>query len=68
MREFVDAGAMAVGKGTEEVWTKELGSPTARKGGVTGVAKGRRMLGLETNGSWHEGQVSGEQQVHGRCQ
>lgn len=47
MREFVDAGAMAAGKGMKEVESLELGSPMAsRKGGVTGDAKGRRMLGL----------------------
>lgn len=46
MREVVGARAMTVGKSTEEVKTKGVGQPNGQKGGVTGVAKGRRMLGL----------------------
>ena len=46
MREVMNARAVIVGEGTEEVKTKDLGCPTARKGRVEGAAKGGRSLSL----------------------
>lgn len=51
--EFVDAGMMAVGEGTEEVETKELRETDAETG---------------TSGCWHKGEGCGWQQGHGRHQ